>query len=196
MVRFAAVALTCILLGTPAIAEDTPQQTVEGAHEFMRRVTLQFNFSSQQPQQPTFFNYYDKMRIEPSSRCTSAISRDLVWRIGTVTSDSNQSEDASIDRYLSTYLNTYQISNGVEFSNSTKSYHRSTRAVDWSSVSAVEIVSAKAYGALDEQKRVVVVRSQPQAISLMAADVTLAKRLAYAMEFLRAACDISAETGF
>ena len=70
-----------------------------------------------------------------------------------------------------------------------------TTAIDWSSVSSVETVGAKAYGALDDTKRVIVIHAQP-AISVVAPDVALATRIAYAMEFLRAACDVSAETGF
>ena len=59
----------------------------------------------------------------------------------------------------------------------------------------MDTASAKTYGAPDDVKRVVVVHAQP-AFILAAHDQALATRIAYAMEFLRAACDRSAETGF
>jgi hypothetical protein len=47
------VAAAAALLATPLAAQDAPQQTVEGAQEFLRLITTQFNMATGSQHQAT-----------------------------------------------------------------------------------------------------------------------------------------------
>jgi hypothetical protein len=118
----------------------------------------------------------------------------LTWRASGEQSTTGLSNDENFDRYLAVVTRGWTEAQASGWKKSMEAWRLRT-SVDWSSVSSVQTMSAKTYGAADDVKRAILVNSQP-AFLIFAPDAALATRIAYAMEFLRAACDRSAETGF
>ena len=192
---FALGAALAALATSPLAAQDAPQQTVEGAQEFLRLISSQFSMANNALSGEYVF-VHRNIRFEPESACVSTIGSELAWRYGADQSVPGLGNDENFARYKAVLLRGSTM-DAAALANWHAQYEgmRYPTAIDWSSVSSVETVGAKPYGALDDTKRVTVIHAQP-AISVVAPDVALATRIAYAMEFLRAACDVSAETGF
>ena len=192
--KYAAAA--AVLAATPLAAQDAPQQTVEGAQEFLRLITTQFSMSNSALTSGESYFTYRNIRFEPESACTSTISSELTWRVSGEQSIPAAGNEQNFEGYKAVLLRGSQM-DATALANWHKAFegNRFRTSVDWSSVSSIETYSAKPYGAPDDVKRVIIVHAQP-AFALVAPDVALATRIAYAMEFLRAACDRSAETGF
>lgn len=190
------LALGAALVASPLTAQDAPQQTVEGAQEFLRLISTQFSMANSPLTSGDAYFAYRNIRFEPESACTSTISSELDWRISGEQSIPSAGNDQNFERYKAVILRGSQM-DATTLANWHASFepNRFRTSVDWSSVSSVQKMSAKTYGATDDVKRVILVNAQP-AFVLFAPDEPLATRIAYAMEFLRAACDRSAETGF
>lgn len=189
------LALGAALVTGPLGAQEAPQQTVEGAQEFLRLISLQFSMANGALTSGETYFAYRNIRFAPESACSSSISSELDWRLNGEQAIPGAGNDANFERYKAVQTR------GWPDANVTANWHKQMEAwrlrtsVDWSTVSSVQKGSAKTYGAPDDVKRAILVNAQP-AFVLFAPDEPVATRIAYAMEFLRAACDRSAETGF
>jgi len=196
------LAAAAALMAMPLAAQDTQQQTPEGAQEFLRRASMQFSLANSPIESGENFIVHTNIRFEPASICVSDISSEMKWRQGAEMSLPNAGSEENLERYRAFMMKGLTQNGTVPLQPATQASWdayfnglRYPREVNWASVSSVETVGAKAYGAGDDNKRVVVVHAKP-AFAIVAPDAGLAARIAYAMEFLRAACDMSAETGF
>jgi hypothetical protein len=191
------VAAAAALAATPLTAQDAPQQTVEGAQEFLRRISTQYSMANGALTSGDYYFAYKDIRFEAESACVSNIGSELIWRYTSNQSIPGLSNDENFERYKIAASNNYANMDAAAKAKWIASMEaaRFRTSVDWASVSSVQKVSAKTYGAPDDVKRAILVNAQP-AFVLFAPDEALATRIAYAMEFLRAACDLSAETGF
>ena len=194
---FALGAALAALATSPLAAQDAPQQTVEGAQEFLRRISTQYSMANGALTSGDYYFAYKDIRFEAESACVSSIGSELIWLYNGNQSVAGLSNDENFERYKIAASNNYANMDAAAKAkwNASMEAARFRTAVDWSSVSSVQKTSAKTYGAPDDVKRAILVNSQP-AFVLFAPDESLATRIAYAMEFLRAACDVSAETGF
>jgi hypothetical protein len=68
--------------------------------------------------------------------------------------------------------------------------------IDWSRVSSVQIVDGVAVNEVGTPGRVVLTSGASGSVQLLFEDPVTAKRVRYAMEFLKTHCDKTAETGF
>ena len=193
--KYAAAAAA--LAAAPLAAQDATQQTVEGAQEFLRLISTQFSMANGAATSGDYQFAYRNIRFEPESACVSTLGSELIWRYNGNQSVAGLSNDENFERYKITASNNYANMDAAAIAkwNAAMEVSRFRTSVDWSSVSSVQTVSAKTYGAPDDVKRAILINAQP-AFVIFAPDAPLATRIAYAMEFLRAACDRSAETGF
>lgn len=176
----------------PAPAASGPQQTVEGAQEFLRLITQQFAFASADISNNTFFYRSTGIRFEPAGPCVSRISRNFEWRINDGQSSPDLDPEGNLAALLAHWTRTYPGDTNLATNHKNLSTTLVPAEVNWSSVSSVKTFKS---AQTDTGDRGVLVNTQP-AFSLIAPDVPTAARVAYAMEFLRSACDVSASTGF
>ncbi|MFA9200811.1 MAG: hypothetical protein ACEQR8_06425 [Cypionkella sp.] len=182
----------------PAAAPTGPTQTAEGAQEFLRLITQQFKFVSGEIIDSRTFARSTDIRLEPAGPCKTNSTRNYEWSIGLTDGTAERSTpgiDAggSFENYIAVRSRLYNM----DASNS--AIDRKNQAptlipaeIDWSSVSSVKTYKATQH---ETTERGIYVAAQP-GFWLVAPDEPTAKRVAYAMEFLRSACDVSASTGF
>ncbi|TAD75097.1 MAG: hypothetical protein EAY70_11005 [Sphingomonadales bacterium] len=199
----AAAALTTAMPGyaqesgaaTTPTTSSGPAQTVEGAQEFLRLITLQFPFVSSDIAKADFYARSINIRFEPVGPCDSLITRDFEWRIGDSQSSPGLGAEANLDGYIAAWLRNYSVTDVTTAADYRKTLSTALMpaAVNWSSVSSIKTFKANSN---ETTERAVVVTAQPASVVLVTPDAATAARVAYAMEFLRSACDLSASTGF
>lgn len=179
----------------PTAAEPAqgPTQTVEGAQEFLRLITSQFSFVSAEIADANNYRRSTDIRLEPTGPCTSRASHRYEWRQGSSQSDPNMGPTASFAAMLADVTRTYSL-DAATAETYRKAYISSLlpAEINWSSVSSVKTYKSAQH---EPTERAVFVQAQP-GFFLIAPDAPSAARVAYAMEFLRSACDQSASTGF
>jgi hypothetical protein len=185
MSRWTWVAALCALVAAPIGAQDEPQQTVEGAQRFLSVVASN--------QQPHFMAHY---YIWPTAGLEYRI--DGASGEGCATQFTGQPFGFSRRSYNGFWVaagaagwnpatfETVRANNGLQ---------RLPLTVDWSRVNSVSLVALVA-STDDGSRHNVLIRWPGGFITLNFADNALAKRVEYAANFLKAACDKTAETGF
>lgn len=172
-----------------------PSQTIEGAHEFLRLITQQFPFVSADIANAEFYYRSTNIRFESVGPCDSRITRDFEWRIPGGQSSLGLGPEANLDGLLAEWNRNYPTTDVAAAETNRKAISGALIPADvnWSSVSSIKTYKTGLNNETTE--RVVLVTAQP-AFTLTAPDAATAARVAYAMEFLRSACDLSASTGF
>lgn len=180
---------------TAATPGTGPGQTVEGAHEFLRLITQQFPFVSADISNAEFYYRSTNIRFDSAGPCDSLITRDFEWRIPGGQSSLGLGPEANLDGLLAEWDRNYPTTDVAAATANRKNLSTALipAEVNWSSVSSVKTYKTGLNNETTE--RVVLVTAQP-AFTLTAPDAATAARIAYAMEFLRSACDLSASTGF
>ena len=185
------------LFAAPAAAQDGPQQTVEGAQEFLRLVSTQFGLITSVVDSGDYYSYHANLRFEPASVCVTNVSSEFKWRRLAEQSSPDAGNQANFESFRASTLHGVTLDAASRATWDT--YFNSLilpPEINWASVSSIETVSARMYGQqFPDVKRVIFVHTKP-VVAVVAPDAALAARIAYAMEFLRTACDKSAETGF
>jgi hypothetical protein len=178
--------LALALLAAPAAAQEV-QQTPEGAHRFLGLVPQQVRVTAL----PHRFVYpaagiqYAIGSIREDGPCASIIEgkADAYAVRGYWTYDSNRGFDARVPPRLAQQYNMlvppYRI--------------------DWGSVSSImlgDYAVANPTGTSDAVGQIMLIHAGGTMVQLRIFDAVMAKRVQYAMQFLKESCDATAETGF
>jgi hypothetical protein len=178
--------LAIALLATPAAAQEV-QQTPEGAHRFLSLVPQQVRVTAL----PHRFVYpaagiqYVIGSIRDDGPCASVIEgrADAYATRGYWTYDSHRGFDARIPPRLAQQYN----------------MRVPPYRIEWGSVSSITLgdyAVANPTGISDAIGQIMLIQSGSTHVQLRIFDAAMAKRVQYAMQFLKESCDATAETGF
>jgi hypothetical protein len=172
------VLLTMLLAAAgSATAQDVPQQTVEGAHRFLSVLSEQRQLviiaSGSQP----MANYWVDRAEGDDCATVFKVSPRAYQRIGQPRREIGQA-GFSIPEFAAVIEK--------------HAYPQPPFAIDWSRAGAVSLNPLQETGL----SQVLVVMQGTRYVSIYVVDATLAARALKAAQFLKAACDQTAETGF
>ena len=160
-----------------------PQQTAEGAHRFLALITEQQNIFAY-PTRNSWPAFGAKYHV------TMAQDGPCATRV-----------DGKVAAY--TFGQGWVLAGTPQFNaKRLAALHAQHRVapppytIDWSRVASVAIVNGVVPDAQDNPGQVVLTDGANGFVQLFFADQTTAKRVRYAMEFLKLSCDKTAETGF
>lgn len=185
MSRLSWVAALCALVAAPLGAQDEPQQTVEGAQRFLSVLAAnkQLIFEA---------HYYAWPTVGLEYRLDGAIAGDCKTQF--------TGQPAAFSRRSS--VGTWTSAGAAGWNPATFETVRANNnlsrlpiTVDWSRVTSVSVV-ARVASTDDGSRGNVLINWAGGFLTLNASDNALAKRIEYAANFLKAACDKTAETGF
>jgi hypothetical protein len=185
MKRWGWLAALCAVSGAPLAAQDAPQQTVEGAQRFLSLVASE--------QKPRFMAHYF---VWPTAGVEYTIDGATAGNCSTTFTGQpyGYSRRSTVGSWVMVgqpgwspqIFETVRANNGMP---------KMPVTVDWSRVIKISLASTVANP--DEGIRHnVLITWAGGFITLDPADDALAKRIEYAANFLKAACDKTAETGF
>ena len=174
-------------------AAAAPTQTVEKAQEFLRLISQQFELVSHLLAPDNYYRSIN-IRFEPSGPCTTKVTRKFEWRLGGAQSSPELDAEANFEALVAQWNQAYPSQDAAAVEAYRKGFlpFLVPTEINWSSVSSVKRYKAHHNETAD---RAVVIQTD-RGIAVVPPDEATAARVAYAMEFLRSACDISASTGF
>jgi hypothetical protein len=181
IMRLAVLLASFSLCASSAIAQEV-QQTPEGAHRFLALISenqkVILNYS--RFRFPEFTAEY-RIQFVRASECQTSIEGqptgyafDRNWQ---------QPDSYNFQARITAYMQRYNLP--------TPPLH-----VDWSKVGSVEIANGLIADNSELYGRVILIRQSGGLIQTLYEDQATAKRVQYAMQFLKEACDQTAETGF
>ena len=185
MGRLGLWAALCAVMAAPLGAQDQPQQTVEGAQRFLSVVASQ--------QRPRFMAHY---YVWPTAGVEYKIDGAIAGNCTT------QFTGQPFGYSRRSSVGTWVMAGGAGWSPETFEQVRANNnmprmpvTVDWGRVTTIALGGTVA-SSTDGSGQNVVINWSGGFFTIYTEDTALAKRIEYAANFLKAACDKTAETGF
>lgn len=179
------MAALCAVLAAPLSAQDEPQQTVEGAQRFLSVVA--------QNQRPRFMaHYYAWPTAGLEYSITSAAAGDCTTQFSG--QPFGYSRRSSVGSWTMVG-NAGWSADTFEVVRANNGLPRMPVTVDWSRVTSIALGAVVA-STDDGSRHNVIINWSGGFFTIWTDDDALAKRVEYAANFLKAACDKTAETGF